>query len=613
MRSLASLPGSVFHREPAALRALSPEPCPPLPFAGVVKRSLLVVLIVLALPGGGARAALGDACGVPAQTPIWVDFGGHGAPIPAIPGETIAVASGTDVPAQMRAAGAATVLFDLNFNNRVGSSTNPADPSLIDARAQSLFNYAVSVTGCQTPTIAENELAGAQTPTPWTPNNAQYRANVLQFLTDLTNLGATPLLSIANPPYTDGDAGYWWQQVSKVAILLRQVYFTSPDAAGLYKLGPTTASREMRQSLRGLVDHLTQIGIPSGRVALEMQITTSPGLGQRAGLQPTAAWLEIVKLEALAAKFVSTQFKLEGVWSWGWATFNPNATPDPDTPAAACVWIWARDQSLCDGPTAAGAGFDASLAEGQLAVPAGDRCLTSAGSILRNAVSRFTALTGDPGYAASVLLEELTLGSQQTVDPKDVLSAERAVIVAGFAGNRAAYQAAVTAAKLTLGDARAIIAARLERDVVEDGFRPPAPSAATIADFLSTYANEQVRLVSTTEKAPWLGGATRGYAISTLAPAEVFTLTAPGTIDTADGTFNVTPEGAAMPLGLEPKASASAAARQALDRLARDAIYRSWLRTQETTLLATASCLNDQTPTVEQTDLSPFVPFLFPS
>ena len=98
------------------------------------------------------------------------------------------------------------MLFDLNFNKRVGTTSNPADPSLIDARAKSLFDYAVSVTGCQTPMIAENELAGAQTPTPWTPNNAQYRANVLQFLTDLTNLGATPLLSIANPPYTGGDA-----------------------------------------------------------------------------------------------------------------------------------------------------------------------------------------------------------------------------------------------------------------------------------------------------------------------------------------------------------------------------------------------------------------------
>ena len=48
-------------------------------------------------------------------------------------------------------------------------------------------------------------------------------------------------------------------------------------------------------------------------------------------------------------------------------------------------------------------------------------------------------------------------------------------------------------------------------------------------------------------------------------------------------------------------------------RLEREAIYRSWLRTQEKTLLGAASCLNDQVPASEETDLSPFVPFLFPA
>ncbi len=95
-----------------------------------------------------------------------------------------------------------------------------------------------------------------------------------------------------------------------------------------------------------------------------MQFTSTPGLGARAGLEPTSSWLEIVKLEALAAKSVATQFKLAGVWSWGWASFNPSAPVDPDKPATACVWLWARDQSLCDGPTAAGPGFDASLDRG---------------------------------------------------------------------------------------------------------------------------------------------------------------------------------------------------------------------------------------------------------
>jgi hypothetical protein len=163
----------------------------------------------------------------------------------------IAVASGTDVPQQIRAAGAATVLFDLNLNKRVGTTTSRADPSLIDARARSFFDYAVSVTGCATPTIAENELAGAQTPTPWTPNNAQYRANVLQFLTDLANLGATPLLSIANPPYTGGDATLWWQQVSKVAILPAPP--RTQRSPGMRRRCPTSASAAMtRRSRRSL-------------------------------------------------------------------------------------------------------------------------------------------------------------------------------------------------------------------------------------------------------------------------------------------------------------------------------------------------------------------------
>jgi hypothetical protein len=83
-------------------------------------------------PGAGASRTTGaDTCGVPSTTPVWVDFGGHDAPIPAKPGIVIAVASGTDIPAQMRSAGAATVLFDLNFNKRVGTTTNPADPSLM--------------------------------------------------------------------------------------------------------------------------------------------------------------------------------------------------------------------------------------------------------------------------------------------------------------------------------------------------------------------------------------------------------------------------------------------------------------------------------------------------
>ena len=63
----------------------------------------------------------------------------------------------------MRALGAATIFFDLHLNDRVGTTSAPADPSTIAAKAKRRFDFAVQVTGCATPLIAENELFGAQT------------------------------------------------------------------------------------------------------------------------------------------------------------------------------------------------------------------------------------------------------------------------------------------------------------------------------------------------------------------------------------------------------------------------------------------------------------------
>src|SRR6185312_7041853 len=138
----------------------------------------------------------------------------------------------------------------------------------------------------------------------------------------------------------------------------------------------------------------SQIGIPASRVALELQFQSAPGQGGRNGLQPKEAWFEIVKLEALAAKQVAADAHIEGIWSWGWPAFSA-AGEDPDKPAAACVYLWARNQSLCDGPTQAGPGFDASLTEGQIDLPAGARCTLGTQVIRKTDVGRAAALTGD--------------------------------------------------------------------------------------------------------------------------------------------------------------------------------------------------------------------------
>ena len=74
-----------------------------------------------------------------------------------------------------------------------------------------------------------------------------------------------------------------------------------------------------------------------------------------------------MKLEALAAKQVATEFKIQGVWSWGWATFSA-AGADPDKPFAACVWLWVPAPASATRRSTPAA-FDTSLTEGQLILP----------------------------------------------------------------------------------------------------------------------------------------------------------------------------------------------------------------------------------------------------
>jgi hypothetical protein len=573
--------------------------------------ALLAALVaMLALVHGGPRADT-SACGLPATHPLWIDYAGHDAPIVPKPGMILAVSSGTVVPAQMRAAGAATIFFDLHLNDRVGTTVAPADPATIADKAKRLFDFAVQVTGCATPLIAENELFGAQTQTPWSATNAQYRANVLALLEQLKALGATPAITIANPPYTGGDAADWWRQAAQSAILVRQVYFTSPGPIGLSRLGPAGASRAMRRGMRALVAKFGAINIPANRVALELQFQSAAGQGGRQGLQPKSAWLEFVKLEALAAKQVAADTGIQGIWSWGWPSFS-TAGDDPDKPAAACVYLWTRDHALCDAPSVAGVAFDESLTEGQIILPPGARCTFGTATISKADVGRTAALTGDLGSASTALLERVVLRADQPVDPATVLASERAIVRDRFDGSASRYRAALASSGITLADARAIITDRLARDRVKERFRPKPATAQQVADFVFTYASTNVRLVSVDQPAPWLGGARRGFAVETIAPDEVFSLPVgrARAIDTLDGRFTVRALGPPLPVYALAPAKARDVARAELGRFAKDDVYQRWLRTREAALLKDAVCARDDVPGPGDVDLTLWASFL---
>jgi len=423
----------------------------------------------LALGVSAARGRSVDTCGLPATGTVWVDYG-EGAVKPdtrtvfARPGVVVA-SSGVGIPRYFRAHGAATTYFVLHLPNIVGQPTKPADPASMPAAADALFAKAVASSACATPWIGLNELFGSGLPTPWSATNAQYRANVLALMQALAAHGARPVLFVSGNPNVTGDAAGWWQQVGQTGAIVYEAYYDAKRAASL---GSLLGNRRIRLGIRSTIALFQGIGITPDRlgIALGFHSGGGQGAGGRQGLQPREAWLRVVKWEALAAKQVAADTHLGSVWSWGWATFGA-ASADPDKPAAACVYLWARDAKLCDGPAAAGTGFNTSLVEGQIVLPARFLCgLYRGRRILAADVTRLTTLTHDRHAAIDALFTRLVLRSAVPIANGQVLAVENQSITRAFGGSRVAYLSAISQAGATLGMARDVIRDELRRRAI---------------------------------------------------------------------------------------------------------------------------------------------------
>jgi len=573
---------------------------------------LLGLVVAVSVTAGSSRAVTWP-CGLPAATPLWVDYTDATVPfwrqVFAKPGLVMATPPGTGaIPTELRSAGASTIFFDLKLGGRVGTPDAPADPSTIANVANAEFDAAVKQTGCQTPLIAENELFGATTQTPWSPGNTQYRANVLALLTQLAARGAHPYLLISSPPYGGDTAGNWWRAVAQVSDIVREFFPAPPEVS---VSGPVVGSRTLRTQMRQAAAAFRSMGIPASRLGLMLEFES--GLYGRNGLKPAAAWFDFVKLDALAARQVAGELGLPTIWSWGWATYTEKSPFDADKQNAACVYLWTRSQSLCDGPAAAGDGFDASLTEGQLVVPPRVLCtLGSAGVIASATRAQLAAVTGDPETAATIALGWGATRSAATVTGAQIDAAERAVIDAGFGGSRSRYLAALTRRHANRGLARAALAAGLRRDAVEAGL-PVAPvSAAAVTSFAYAYAGAQARLVTTKAPVAWLGGRTRGFALEGFAPARVFSLATGATalVQTPTGAVSVKALEPPLPLAAVPASTARPSIAAAVTQLEKADAYQAWLQDQEQKVLASAVCVGDDVPSPLPVELPDYLPFL---
>ena len=575
---------------------------------------LAAVAAALALAGGhGAPAKqLAANCVLPSKTPVWLDFADGSVPfwdLFAKPG-IVAMASNLIFPPKLRAGGAQTVYFDLYLNRRVGTPSVPADPSTIVAKANKFYDYAAQSMECSNPVIAENELFGAWLATPWSPTNAQYRANVLLFLQTLRARGAQPWLLVNSRPYTaEGVALDWWRAVADVAGIVREVYFPAPL---IYRQGPILGSRTLRQAFRTGILDFTKIGIPVSKLGLFLGFQTTKGTGGREGLA-AKPWFRTVKWQVLAAGYVAREMKFNSIWSWGWAEWK--TTPgehDPAKPTAACVYLWTRNPNLCNGPRAAGNGFIKSRTEGQPVLRPGLRCRLGTTAVRWSAINPILRLTGDPELAFSNAFARAVQRRAVRVTYADILAAERSIIAARFGGSRGAYRAAITEARTNLSVARSIIGDELRRARIESRFRVSWPSAGQIAEFHDTYGELQARLVQAKSGLSWLGGLRSGYALASTAPPQLMNLSSGrwSALWSPLGTVRVRPLGPPLPLGSLPLGNVRQSIRAALIAQKREEYFPSWLTSAQKAAFPEAICWRDQLPELGEVDLTNYLPFL---
>jgi len=575
-------------------------------------RRLLIVLGgalfgLLALPQP-APAAL--SCGLPETQPVWIEYTEGSVTFWrerfARPGVVIAT-GGFNIAAEARAAGAGTVHWEMHLRKLVGTLVDPADTSLMEGRADAVYDRAMAVTGCQTPLVALNELWGSSMPMPLTPAAEQYRENVLRFVRRLAARGARPALLVPGHPFTSGGAEVWWKSIGEVSDIVLEKY---ANANVIWRDGAIDGSRRLRTSYRRAAAQLLHIGVPTTRIGLMIGFQTGAGTGGREGLKPRSRWFEVAKWSGLAARQIARELGLAHVWSWGWAMRNERSR-DADKTYAACVWLWARDPGLCDAPGILGQELDADRRTGQIDLAPGTRCLYRESRLEATSVAALAKVTGDRDLALTALLVRAVERERTSVSPDDVLAVERRIVSTRFGGSERAYRAALADVGAGRTVARAIVGDQLRMDEIVGRLAPPRPSPAAILRFRSTFAPVLARRVVVSPAPSWLPEGS-GVAIATSAPEAVFRVPVgrARTIRTLEGRFTVRALDATTALGVLSSEVARPAIERELRSEARVDAYASWSISKQKGAASRLVCERDRLPELGVVNLTAFAPFL---
>ncbi len=358
----------------------------------------------------------------------------------------------------------------------------PADPATITGAAQKLFDKAVACDGLRDAADRAERAERRLDDDAVDDDERAYRQNILDLLRAALGLAApSRSCSSTRSPYTGGDAAGWWREAAQVADLVPEVYFNAPVIMrqGVDPRQPPDAHAPPRggRGVHGDRDPGLEARL---RARLPVRARASGG---REGLQPSSAWFEYAKLYTLAARRVAAEFGVATVWTWGWGTFNA-AGADPDKQAAACVYLWTRDQSLCDGPTAAGRSFDDSLTEGQIDAAAGHSVQLRRASDAPDRPFEDDGGHPRPRRRLHDPLRPPGGGELAQIPPTASARPMQAIVDGASPGSRPAFNAALAKAGANIYVARAAIADELLRAQIQGSISVPAPTGAQMLSLL---------------------------------------------------------------------------------------------------------------------------------
>ena len=368
----------------------------------------------------------------------------------------------------------------------VGSPAAPAGRRRTSRlRRAELLVAAQASSGCATPIIALNEMAGQDSATPWSAGTTAYRANILALVTgaDHRRRAARSCSCPARRTRRTSRATprVWWQQPRDRSRT--SCSRSTRPAPKIYRRARCSARARCASRSARRCSRSSRSACRPARLGVMLGFQS--GIGY-AGARGPAADRQLARgRQARGARGPAGRGASSGsrrVWSWGWGTFAARAAPTPTRRSPRAPTCGRAIRVLCDAARPGRRRLRRLARRG--ADPARRRACSARSAtkdtITTAAIDRLARLArGRQAAIGALLVRDLVTGRKAT--QLAIRRQEAAIVYARFNSSRGRYVAcarARAARRRTSAGPRSPTGCKLQ--TVERGLHVPAPTAAAV-------------------------------------------------------------------------------------------------------------------------------------